>query len=70
MKKEFQIRTEYESDGREDIENFTSLTNATARYRELVERGIEDETDDVHFELIEVLEQDTVCPDVVETGDL
>ena len=61
MKREWQVRIEYEADNEEIVYNYDSLKEAEEGYREHITR-VRDEhnADDVHVELIEVLEQTRV----------
>ena len=70
MRKDYQLRAEWEQDGDEQVFNFSSLRKAQAEFPKLVKRiRASDPTDDVHVELIEVLEQERIEPEFKSDGD-
>lgn len=69
MRKDYQVRVEYESDGTEEVYIFDSLTHAQQGFRSTCEKLRNDkQDDDVHVELIEVLAQERIEPDLTEEG--
>ena len=67
MNKDYQIRIEFEFDGSEEVYNFDSLTIAQHEFRETCAKlRREGHSDDVHVELIEVLEQERIEPEFQE----
>jgi hypothetical protein len=65
--KEYQVRIENEANGNQTVRNFTSLKSAQRYFKEYCHaRREEGVADDMHVELVEVLEQERIEPAGIE----